>query len=520
MNFADLNTTDASTFHYYDTGLSSGTSYSYRVGAIGDNGSQSDWLVASATTGALPAAPSGLSAEIAGAAVNLAWTNNDPDATSFQVERSTDGSNFDYLATTDAPRFSDQNIAVGRGYAYRVEAQESGLQSLASPTVTVYIAPAGPSGTQANPISSSEIDLSWTNPSMSATGFEIDRSTDGSFYAILTTLYGTATAYQDTGLTEGTHFYYKIRSLEPGGMSAFSDVSDAYTLLQTPGNLSATPSGSEIDLSWTNLSSDSSVEIQRSSNGGPFTTLADTSAQPPFLADLNLAEGTHYVYRAQARDTESGLISQWSSFADAYIAPAAPTGLSLSNVSTNEVDLSWTNNSSSTPAFLVERSNDGQNFQPLTLTAAGVTSLNDSGVSAGSDYSYEVFAVGPDGRHCQTPASASAYTPVVVSTLAVSESQIDLSWSDAAGPINLTGTPTAGFEVDRSDGESPFSKIATLSADATGFNDTGLGENTHYSYKVVATDAGATALAWPAPGPTPLRHPTWRCRPFPPTGSI
>ena len=76
-----------------------------------------------------PAAPSNLTASQGfGVGVALTWTNNANNALSFQVERSTDGTNFTKIATVPAvaqgatAAYADSNTTVGQTYYYRVRA--------------------------------------------------------------------------------------------------------------------------------------------------------------------------------------------------------------------------------------------------------------------------------------------------------------------------------------------------------------------------------------------------------------
>ena len=69
-----------------------------------------------------------------------------------------------------------------------------------------------PSGLIATVISSTQIDLSWTNNgTVDYDGVSIEQSTDGVTYAEATTVAAGATSKSITGLTAGTLYYYRIR---------------------------------------------------------------------------------------------------------------------------------------------------------------------------------------------------------------------------------------------------------------------------------------------------------------------
>ena len=114
---------------YTDNNVTAGSSYSYEVAAFDGTIESPDSNVALATVpSATPAAPSNLVAMAAAlpASVSLSWTDNDPNATSYVVERS-DGTTGDWtviasnLAAT-ATSYTDSNVTAGASYSYQVEA--------------------------------------------------------------------------------------------------------------------------------------------------------------------------------------------------------------------------------------------------------------------------------------------------------------------------------------------------------------------------------------------------------------
>ena len=76
--------------------------------------------------------------------------------------------------------------------------------------VTPAEPPAAPTDLTAAPASDTEIDLTWTDNANSETGFKIERSPDESTWTLLATLGRNVTTYSDTGLTEGTPYYYRV----------------------------------------------------------------------------------------------------------------------------------------------------------------------------------------------------------------------------------------------------------------------------------------------------------------------
>src|SRR5207244_7402070 len=124
------------------------------------------------------------------------------------------------------------------------------------------------------------IDLSWTDNSDNELGFKIERSTDsGATFTEIATTGSNVTTYADTGLSNSSTYYYRVRASNSGGDSDYSNTTSATLIPKSPTHLSANAvSSSEIDLSWTdNSDNELGFKIERSTDGGTtFTEIATT----------------------------------------------------------------------------------------------------------------------------------------------------------------------------------------------------------------------------------------------------
>ncbi|MDQ6676578.1 MAG: fibronectin type III domain-containing protein [Acidobacteriota bacterium] len=71
--------------------------------------------------------------------------------------------------------------------------------------------------------SSGQVNLAWTDNSTDETGFSIERSTDNVNFAQIATVGSGVTTYNDKSVALYTYYYYRVRSFNASGSSAYSN---------------------------------------------------------------------------------------------------------------------------------------------------------------------------------------------------------------------------------------------------------------------------------------------------------
>lgn len=95
--------------------------------------------------------------------------------------------------------------------------------------------PLAPTGLAASGNSVSSISLTWTDESDNENGFEIYRATsEGGNYILLDSVGANVTTYENTGLSANAVFYYKVRAFNLGGNSTFSNADSGTTVNRAP----------------------------------------------------------------------------------------------------------------------------------------------------------------------------------------------------------------------------------------------------------------------------------------------
>jgi hypothetical protein len=133
--------------------------------------------------------------------------------------------------------------------------------------------PVAPTNLTASVATATSVALAWTDNSNNESGFQIERSTDGTNFSQIATVAANVASYPDGGLTTGTAYSYRVRAFNGAGNSAYTNVATATPLQLGSGtgliasyfdngdltSLKVTRTDATVNFNWGNGSPDPSV---------------------------------------------------------------------------------------------------------------------------------------------------------------------------------------------------------------------------------------------------------------------
>ena len=359
-----------------------------------------------------PAQPLSLVASGSEGLVGLDWADNvELDLAGYDVHRSTTAGgpytviNGSLVLTSD---YTDTAVTNGTTYYYVITALDNcanessnSVEQSATPQAGP---PAAPTGLVATP-GNTEVALDWNdNAEPDLAGYNVYRSTTpGGPYSQVNGPLVTVSNYTDTGLSNGTTYYYVVRaendSAEESGNSNEANATPADAPPAPPTGLVPTPSEARVDLDWNDNGEPdlAGYNVYRSTtSGGPYSKINGTLLTTSDYADTGLTNGTTYYYVVRAEDNaanESGNSSEVNA-TPTDAPPAAPTGL-IATAGDKEISLDWADNG--------EPDLDGYNVYRAAASGGPFTKINgalvstsdytDTGLTGGVTYYYVVRAV-------------------------------------------------------------------------------------------------------------------------------
>ena len=358
---------------------------------------------AASTGPTVPSTPSNLTASaVSTSQIDLNWTDNSSDEDNFTIEQSTDGVNFSVITpslSANTTSFSATGLVANTSYSFRVSASNtagsSDFSNISNAT-TLKNPPASPSGLAYTNVTNNSLDLNWSDNSTNEEGFYIEQATAGGTYVQIASLEVNSSSYGVTGLSGAVSYSFRIQAHNNGGNSAYSNVVTVQTVMDPPSapdmlTVSNT-SSSSLELSWNDNSTDETgFKIEQSNSGGGFVEIASLGANTVNYSISGLTPNTNYSYRVLAyNDGGNSVYSNTVSETTLKTPPSAPSGLTISNLTSSSLDLNWTDNSTNEDGFYVEQSEAGGAYSQIADVTSNSNNLSITNLSPSTSYSFRV----------------------------------------------------------------------------------------------------------------------------------
>jgi len=261
-----------------------------------------------------------------------------------------------------------------------------------------------PDGLTVSLVTSTSITFDW-NPVLGAAGYIIyRRSISNSFFTEAGK--SETSSFTNTGLIEGTTYYFRVAAVYSDGMSPQSNNVVTMSLPGIPtGVKAAAASSNSIIINWNSVSGAYGYRVYRSTSAdGIFTEIAVFSSTYTHT-DTGLDADTAYYYRVAAYNG-SGTGEQ-SSVVNAT-PPGIPAGVSAEAESFTIITVSWSPVTTAEGYKIYRGTSANGAFTEVGTSAA--TSFTNTGLMPGTTYYYKVAAYNSSGMGSRLDDTVNAVT--------------------------------------------------------------------------------------------------------------
>ena len=152
-----------------------------------------------------------------------------------------------------------------------------------------------------------EVDLAWTDNSTNEAAFQLQRKIGTGNFSDIASPAAGVTVHADADVFPGTDYTYRVRAVNAGGPSAWSNeasvsipqAASAPVAPSDPAVIAAT--ATSITLGWTDNSDDETgFQVLRKNAAGAFPVVTTTAADATQWTNTGLAPDTTYSYRVRA----------------------------------------------------------------------------------------------------------------------------------------------------------------------------------------------------------------------------
>lgn len=470
---------------YTDTTAKPGTTYYYRVHAIGTSSttkSIASNVVSMLTICAQPVVKATVNSTTG--QPSLSWKKV-TGANKYEVYRATEAAGeYQLLATQKAVTFLDTTAAGDTQYYYKVKAisTKAGANSTDMTPVAICSAMAQPVITVGNTAEGAP-KITW-NAVSNAVSYRVIRSTSqkGTYTEVGTT---TETAFVDVTAQTGALYYYKVMAVGKVSESVPSAYKSTRACCESPviGSDVQASTGKPM-ISWNAVEGAGKYEVYRAaSENGKYKKIKTVTAL--VYTDTTAKPGTTYYYKVMAVPASSAAKSIASNIVSVKCICAQPVVKISVNSTTGQPNLSWKKVTGASKYNIYRATAENGDFELLS-TQKGV-SFKDLTAAADTVYYYRVDVAPTKAGADSIPADpikviSGLAKPVIKATVDEQTGKPVITWNEVSGANQ--------YRIVRSTKKSSGYVEVGVTSELRFVDTTAVAGKTYY-YKVIAIGENA-----------------------------
>lgn len=312
----------------------------------------------------------------------------------------------------DGTRVWWRSRAFGNGQDTAYTPKRYGITPLPEPTIT-----------EASPLSSSQIQIIFTDNSQNEASFQVYRSLNpGSDFDPVGNpiLSGAPMTFVDSGLNPSTTYYYYVRARNAVTDSGPSTIRDA-TTLTTTGVSSNVRSTAQINIDWPDSTNPNvfSYNVYRGNTPGFAPSLDNLIAfelETSSLADADGDSATTYHYKiTEVHADGSELPVAWSGSARTLTidtsVPPMPSITDAFGANESEITLRWVDNSPNETGFSILQSDGSGGWTLIGATEPNAEAYTVRNLDFEANYTFALQATNTAGTSPTTAPTTASTQP-------------------------------------------------------------------------------------------------------------
>ena len=234
---------------------------------------------------------------------------------------------------------------------------------------------------------STAVNLAWTDGT-GETGYGVERSVDGLTWSPIGTTAANVATYADSLSFGSMRWWYRVSALDATGKSAYSNVVSVLNKPAAPTLPQAVVMNANyLSLTWRDTNAETGYRLERSTNGGSYTTLTTLPANITGYNNTGLVSGTTYSYRITPLSSAGDgvpLVFNASTGTAGVTTITAPVRIA-GNTIVNWVDIAGET------GYRIERSTDRTTWGAVGTVGANATTITDTTTAPLTRYYYRII---------------------------------------------------------------------------------------------------------------------------------